>query len=350
MRFESEKELSSHIKSDKLLPVYLLYGSQSYLVKLYAKKLREKAADPANAQWNVTVYDASKADIDTVADTLQSVSFFGGSRCVELTDLDVEKLSAAEWEKCKRLLGDLPEESVLIISLGSVLPDFKKTKWKTLLKAIEAAGASAELGSRSKSDTARFITALCRKNGCYMSPDVCQRLIELCGDDLAVLSQEAQKICSYQGEGEVSIETVEKLTVRRLDDNVFDLSRKILRKDLTGALNGLEDLLNLGNDPVAILGALDTVFIDLYRCKAAKEKRLSAKEISAAFNYGAREFRVRNALKDADRLSLERLGGCIGILAKTDYALRSSRTSAAVLLQQGLVQLFLALHQREAQV
>ena len=43
MRLEKEQDLLRHLKEDVCLPVYLLYGQQSYLVRLYAKKLREKA-------------------------------------------------------------------------------------------------------------------------------------------------------------------------------------------------------------------------------------------------------------------------------------------------------------------
>lgn len=47
MRLEKEQDLLRHLKEDACLPVYLLYGQQSYLVRLYAKKLREKAVPPS---------------------------------------------------------------------------------------------------------------------------------------------------------------------------------------------------------------------------------------------------------------------------------------------------------------
>ena len=47
MRLEKEQDLLRHLKEDACLPVYLLYGQQSYLVRLYAKKLREKFPNAA---------------------------------------------------------------------------------------------------------------------------------------------------------------------------------------------------------------------------------------------------------------------------------------------------------------
>ena len=87
MRLEKEQDLLRHLKEDACLPVYLLYGQQSYLVRLYAKKLREKAVPPSLMDLNFTYFEASRTGVDEVSDALESISFSGGTRCVQLTDL-----------------------------------------------------------------------------------------------------------------------------------------------------------------------------------------------------------------------------------------------------------------------
>ena len=110
MRLEKEQDLLRHLKEDACLPVYLLYGQQSYLVRLYAKKLREKAVPPSLMDLNFTYFEASRTGVDEVSDALESISFSGGTRCVQLTDLDADKLSAAEWAKWKERLSAFPED------------------------------------------------------------------------------------------------------------------------------------------------------------------------------------------------------------------------------------------------
>ena len=80
MRLETEQELLRHLKEDACLPVYLLHGQQSYLVRLYAKKLREKSVPSSLADLNFTSFEASRTGIDDVSDALESVSFSGGDR------------------------------------------------------------------------------------------------------------------------------------------------------------------------------------------------------------------------------------------------------------------------------
>ena len=348
MRLEKEQDLLRHLKEDACLPVYLLYGQQSYLVRLYAKKLREKAVPPSLMDLNFTYFEASRTGVDEVSDALESISFSGGTRCVHLTDLDADKLSAAEWAKWKERLSAFPEDTVLILSQQNIPVDPKKSsRWRAILKSVEESGASVVLDGRSRRETVRFLTALCQKNGCTISPAACESLIDRCGDDMLVLGQEVQKLCAYQGEGEIPASAVEKLCIRQLDANVFDLARRILAKNLSGALENLQELFDMGSEPLAVLGALNTSFIDLYRCKTAREQGLAAADVTAAFSYKGKEFRVRNAMRDTDRFSRRRLARCIFLLAETDYQLKSSRTDSQILMQEAVTRLFLALHQQE---
>ena len=134
MRLEKEQDLLRHLKEDACLPVYLLYGQQSYLVRLYAKKLREKAVPPSLMDLNFTYFEASRTGVDEVSDALESISFSGGTRCVQLTDLDADKLSAAEWAKWKERLSAFPEDTVLILSQQNIPVDPKKSsRWRRAL-------------------------------------------------------------------------------------------------------------------------------------------------------------------------------------------------------------------------
>ncbi|MDD3194029.1 MAG: DNA polymerase III subunit delta [Oscillospiraceae bacterium] len=348
MRLEKEPDLIRHLKDEPCLPVYLLYGQQSYLVRLYAKKLREKAVSSAQMDLNFTYFEAARTSVDEVSDALESVPFSGGIRCVQLTDLDADKLSANEWAKLKERMAGFPQDTVLILSQQNVPVDAKKSaRWKAILKAVELSGAVIVLDGRSRRETVRFLSALCQKNGCTIAPALCETLIDRCGDDMLVLGQEIQKLCAYQGEGEIPAEAVERLSIRQLDANVFDLARRILGKDLSGALENLQELFDMGSEPVAVLGALNTSFIDLYRCKTAREQGLSAADVTAAFSYKGREFRVRNAMRDTDRFSRRRLARCVFLLADTDFRLKSSRTDPQILMQEAVTRLFLALHQQE---
>ena len=164
MRFETEADLAKHIKNDGLLPVYLFCGSQSFLVRLYAKRLREKAVPPSLTDFNFTYFEASRTDIDEVSDALESVSFLGGTRLVQLTDLDADKLSSTDWDKLQERLQEFPEETVLLISQQNIAVDTKKSaRWRTIVKQVEKLGAVAVLDARSRRRRCVFSRPCARK-------------------------------------------------------------------------------------------------------------------------------------------------------------------------------------------
>ena len=94
-----------------------------------------------------------------------------------------------------------------------------------------------------------------------------KRQIQRCGTSLEILASEADKLIAYKGAGAVSRQDVETVTRKSLEASVFDLSKLMLQNNYTRAFAVLEDLFQLREEPLAILGALNAAFLDLYRAK-----------------------------------------------------------------------------------
>ena len=93
-------------------------------------------------------------------------------------------------------------------------------------------------------------------------------------------------------------------------------------------------------EPVAILGVLSNAFADLYRAKVAAAGGESAERLAGDFkSYKGKEFRLRNAARDAARLSVPALRECLAVLADTDTALKMGRGDGWVLLEQTVARL-----------
>ena len=66
-----------------------------------------------------------------------------------------------------------------------------------------------------------------------------------------------------------------------------------------------------------------------------------AESLGADFAYKGREFRLRNAARDAARLSLPALRECLDVLAEADMRLKSSRMDKRTVLEQAVAALIL---------
>lgn len=342
MVFSSEADLLRHLKEDELLPVYFLFGEQNYLKRLYAGKIAEKAVPKAGRGFDLVALEGKKTSADEIADSAEAFPMMSPRRCVVVTDLEIDRLDAREYGKLAELLSSPPGTAVLIF-LHSLLniPARPVGRYKSFLSAVDRAGGWVRLDARTPRDTERFVQAVAGKNGCTMEPGACRYLVERCSDDMQTLNSEVEKLCAYATGRAITRQDIDLCCTPVLDASVFDLARLVIRGDYQSAMEKLGELLDLREEPVAILGALSTAFIDLYRGKAAREAGRTAAQAAEELGYKGREFRIRNALRDADRFSKSTLRGFLRLLIEADYSLKSTRRDPVIVLQETLTRLFL---------
>ena len=104
----------------------------------------------------------------------------------------------------------------------------------------------------------------------------------------------------------------------------------------------LDALFQQGEDPIAILGALSSVYVDMYRVKAALESGLPATAPAEYGDYKGREFRLRNGERNARGVPLPVLGESLSLLLQADLALKGSKLSPRTVLDQLIARLLLA--------
>lgn len=342
MVFASEAEFLRHLKEDGLLPVYFLFGEQNYLKRLYAGKIAEKAVPRASRGFDLVSLEGKKTSVDEIADSAEAFPMTAQRRCVIVTDLEIDRLDAREYGKLEELLASPPDTAVLVFLHSSLaVPARPAGRYKSFLAAVGKAGGWVRLDARSARDTERFVQAVAGKNGCAIEADACRYLVQRCSDDMQALNGEVQKLCAYAAGRPITRQDIDLCCVPVLDASVFDLARLVIRGNYQSAMEKLSALLDMREEPVAILGALSTAFIDLYRGKAAREAGRFAAQAAEELGYRGREFRIRNALRDADRFSKSTLRGFLRLLIEADYALKSTRRDPAVVLQETLTRLFL---------
>lgn len=342
MILEQESQLLAHIKEGSLLPVYLLYGEEQYLKELYCRKLQEAAVGDAFPDFNLHLFDGNKLDMEQVAAAVESMPFMAEQRCVLITPFHYGGLNSREKEIFDSLVESPVPTTVLILMVND--PDFlpkKNAKAKKLVAQIDHVGVVVDLAKRSESDMVKFLQKKAKGNGCTLSKELCQYLLERCEDDMLSLSNELEKVCAYAGAGEITKEQIDAVTVKAVSARVYDLAKSILAERSEQAMTILQELLYLRYQPTVILSALNAAYMDLYIAKCAVEAGKGQAEIAKNFEYRGRDFVIRNSLRDCRKYPPDVLRRSIDCLAKTDMRMKSSRADSSILLEQCVTQLFL---------
>lgn len=342
MILEQESQLLAQIKEGDLKPVYLLYGEEQYLKELYCRKLVEAAVGDAFPEFNLHAFDGNKLDMEQVAAAVESMPFMAEQRCVTIAPFPYDKLNSKEKEIFDSLVEAPVPTTVLILMVND--PEFlpkKNSKAKKLLAQIDHVGVVMELNKRSEGDMVKFLQKRAKANGCSLSKELCQYLMERCEDDMLTLSNELEKVTAYAGGGEITKEHIDAVTIKAVNARIYDLAKAILAEKSQQAMTILQELIYLRYQPTVILSALSSAYLDLYIAKTALAAGKGQTEIAKHFEYRGRDFVIRNSLRDCRRYDMEVLRRSVACLADTDKRMKSSRADNNILLEQVVAELFL---------
>ena len=326
----------------RISPLYFIYGDEKYMVKRAAKRLIKKLAPESFVEFNLNEF-SSDAVVDSISDAAEALPFMAERKLVVVSDFNIEQKNSTEISKLTEMLSALPESTTIIFYFPTVQFDAKKTaKWKNFLKIADKAGTSIFYPLLSETDLKKLITREIEKRKCTISRPNVTLLVEYVGGELNALLNEVDKLCSYVNGGEISTEIIERLVPKSMESTAFILANALVSGNYERAYRTLEILFYAGEEPIAILAALSSVYVDMYRVRAAVQSGLSYSSAASSGEYRGREFRLRNAERNARSLSTEVLRDCLNILLETDILLKSSKLDSRILMDKLIAKLLLA--------
>lgn len=339
----TENQLNDHIKNKAPDRLYFIYGEEEYMKKRYCDQLISISYTDL-PELNLLTLPFDSTQLGEVFTAVNTFPVCSDRRCVVLNDIDADKLSNDDFKALEKIFSHIPEETVLILCLINKTPDFKKgAKWKKLLKLIEKYGCCVEIMRRTSSEICKMLINYAKERGCVLQQKDALYLIEICSIKLHILFGELDKLTSFASNGEITRESIDSLVIKSTEASIFDLSKKVLKKDSNGAFEILSRLFVNREEPVIILATLSTAFCDIYRAKCAITYSAKPDSLTNDFDYRGREFRLRNAARDSQTISLGQAKRCLEILSEADLMLKGSRNNAETILQGVIIELIYAI-------
>lgn len=356
----TEQRLGADIEAGRLARVYLLYGEEDFLIRMYADKLAElcvpselgDARDMNFVRYSLVpgADKGSKDDrpprIDELSDFADSMPFFAERKCVLLKNFDPDALDKSELEAYLAFIGDIPETSTVIFTRENTEGDPKKykeklahAKMKQIIEAVDRNGIVCELAPFDERRLCKMAAGKAKRAGCELSAENAAFLAECVGGSLSLLQTEVEKLCAYRRSGEITREDIEALVPKRVESNVYALAGELFAGRTGAALEMLRALFVKRIEPIIIMAALSGYFVDLYRAKLGISAGKSYSDTAAAFGYKGRAFVMRNAYEPARRVSGKRLGGCVAVLYNANKLLNSSKTDSRLVIERAIVEI-----------
>ncbi|MDD6275343.1 MAG: DNA polymerase III subunit delta [Clostridia bacterium] len=337
----NEQELKKQIKAGEFANLYLLYGDEKYLVKHYTDLIVKKTVPDDFKAFNLHIYDGKDSDIDDIANATEGLPMMGEYVCILIKDLPIDNLNAETSKKISQIISDISPTTIIIVSLLNIDLKTKNDSSKKMLAQFAANGCTVNFSHPTISQITKLIDKKAKQNGCEFLQNEVNYLVSLVGDDMTTLQNELDKILSYKKEGRVTKEDIDAVAVRNVQAKAFDLAKALTAGNCDRAMSLLDSLFAMREEPINILGAIITPYIDMYRAKVYLAGSMRAEDAAKDFNYRNKEFRLTNAARLSSKYSVTQLRLFLDVLSDADRLLKSSTVDGRLILEQTITKLLL---------
>jgi DNA polymerase-3 subunit delta len=333
-------ELWKRIKRNEFFPIYLLYGTESFLINETKQLLIQEVLDQEDMEFNLSSFDLAETPIEVALEDAETLPFMGERKLILLHNphfLTAEKTK----EKVEHNIGRLEaymKEPALYSIVVFIAPYEKLDERKKITKELKKHAGLFEAKKLNESELKKWIGTRAEYNGVTIEPKAVDLILTLAGTNLFMLTSEIDKMALYIGDGHViDTNTVEKLVARSLEQNIFSLVDKIIERKVDEALRIYYDLLKLNEEPIKILAVITGQFRLIYQVKDLARRGYGQKQIAGHLK--VHPFRVKLAAGQAQKFSEKELIHILKRLADADYKMKTGGMNKELLIELFLLQL-----------
>ncbi|SFB86780.1 DNA polymerase III, delta subunit [Alkalibacterium subtropicum] len=314
------------IKKGQLKPVYAVTGTERMLIEEVTTSLTDTIRSGQEDDMNIMHFDLNETSIDDVIYEAESFPFFGGQKLIFIHSSYIftgKKVSSAVKHTpslVENYLKDPSDFSILVFIAPYDKLDKRKKVTKSLLKSAEV----IDVTPASDKDTADYLKNYCEKSGYHMSRESLERLMQLTDRNLSKAKNELDKLMVYHIEDkEISMESIDKLVSKSLEQNIFELNERVLRKNIKQSIELYQDLLHQKEDPIKILALMISQFRLLLQVKILRTKGYQQADIAGILKI--HPYRVKLALQTEKRFKQTTLSQAHRYLISADYEIKSGK-------------------------
>lgn len=336
-----EAQLRARIKSTNEDHLFLLYGEEKVQIRHYIEKIKEKTVGKKPDEFSCRIVKQND-DLQKLSDAiLAAPSFFADRVFVAALDFDYSQLSDSDTDNLIELISNVPSSIVLVFATPTESPSFAKGGNKKLMAAIDKAGVVVNFEQLNETALEKQLVYWAKLRDVKLNEYDASRIVSYCGRDLAALKNELDKLCAYKANGEITRDDIEKMVTKNLETRIFDLASYVINGNPDKAISQINILIEQKESPQTTISILGSVYVDIYRVRAALESGESLENLGKKLNYGKRTFVLQKAQRNGKRISTSALRKSLDAIADTNGRMNSSGADGKILLEQLVARLTL---------
>lgn len=274
---------------------YILYGEETATMR---KKVNQIAEKVKLGMDQVSVYDAQESELKYILEDASSIPFFDEHKVIVVQNATFLSSKDTTGYDLKQLISYL-KDPLSTTTMLFCCPCAKLDQRKKMIKECVQYCKVIECSRIRANDKAEIIRTLTAEKKISIDEEALRLLIERMPLDVSIIESEIDKLELYGKH--VNLSVIRELTVRALEDNVFDLADALLHKDLRRAIRLWNDLDAQQLDPIYLIATLASQFRFLFQVKTLMNQGLNKQAI--VNELGAHPYRVQMAMSQSQAYS-----------------------------------------------
>lgn len=345
----SYRQLLNDIKSNSIKPVYLIYGSETYLIDKGWEELKN-AVVTCFPELNYTQLEGEKLEASELSAACETFPFGSDKRLVAVRDLGILKgkgegeEAAAPGKDAQPFIDVVSSINdttcLLLVSYGSI------DKRKKLVNELKKHGAVYEFDRIDRDELAQWIKKGLGKSGKNIGPRELDYFINSVGyidkngsKTLYDVENEIKKLIGFIGDlTDVRMAHIEAVVPRNIENDIFKLINACSEKDVDRSLRLYGDMLLEGENSFGILALLSKQIKNMLEVSELYGKRYEARSISEMLKL--HEYTVKLCIKYSSSIKRQILQSAFRKCLNAELSIKSGKMGERLAMEMLLVGLF----------
>ena len=292
------EELEKDLNNGRLESIYFLYGEEQYLLETIVNKIKKLFGECIKGINYILIDDTN---INNIISDIETPAFGYEKKLIIVKNSGILKKEGkrknAELAKIKERLNTYLKENIEIIKHSTIIvfiEEETETK-QELYKTIDKLGIICKFDFQNLLQLQKRLKGTCNAYGVKISDSNLKYFVECAGTNMQNLINEIKKLIEYKGNGgEITKEDIDKLTIKKLESVIFDLTDNLGKKETTKALEVLKNLISQKEPLQKILITLYNHFKKIYITKLSERY---GKEITASLQLKPNQIFLVNKYK-----------------------------------------------------
>ncbi|MDC3413326.1 DNA polymerase III subunit delta [Aquibacillus sp. 3ASR75-11] len=319
-------EAIKKIKEKQFSPIYLVYGTESYLIQDVKQYLVRYVLNEADKDTNVSTYDLEETTIQDVITDAETYPFFGGTKLIFayhpiFLKARPDKVAVEHnMDALQSYLINPAPYTVLIF----IAPYEKVDERKKITKTIKKSGEIVHCEPVKEWELKKWIDKIASDLNIELQDTVNELIAQEVGPNLLALQNEMQKLALYVGDhGFVTVDIAEQLLSNSAETSGFKLVDAVIDQKLDKAIQIFKELEKAKEEPIALLALLASQFRTIYHVKVLSEKGYSQKQMAQQLK--VHPFVVKMAHQREKSFSYDQLKRIIQLFTETDVQMKQGQ-------------------------